>query len=149
MANSASNLRNLQVKHKVDDSYGVYVVKRNDGKTVRLCQLESLLRFVYTKEDDRLEVEIISKEGGIEDFTNELWQKGSIIWFSPIHPRIWEATCENMQAEKENQIAKEWIDKLPDITHERMKEEKADGRLIVIEMSGISVKDGQRRMKFL
>ena len=90
---------------KKDDTYRVCVVKRNDGNTVRLCDLNSLLELIYTGKDDRLEIELIAKKDPvIEDFKNELWVKGSMIWFSPLHPRIWEATCEDEQAKKENDL---------------------------------------------
>ena len=127
---------------RVDASYRVYVVKRNEGTRVRLCDLNSLLGWIYKKTDDRLEVELVSKEGNIEDFSNELWNKGSIIWYSPLHPRIWEATCEDDQARKEDKLVKEWLDETPDVDP---IEQKTNGRLIRVEMSGYSVRDGQKR----
>lgn len=130
---------------KLDDTYRVCIVKRNTGKSVRLCDLNSLLRFVYTGEDDRTEIEITSSDGS-EDFSNELWIKGSMIWFSPIHPKIIEATCEDKQAEKEDKLAREWIDKVPDI--DPKNNQKQNGTLLEI-IGSANVIEGQKRWRYI
>lgn len=124
-----------------DPTYRVCIVKRNDGHICRLCDANTLLQYHYTGKAHRVEVEIVSK--GAEDFSNELWQKGSVIWFSPSNPRIWEATCEDEQAVKENVIMKDLIDKVEDV--DPTKEQKEGTLLKLILSDKYSIVDGQGR----
>lgn len=95
--------------------YDIYLVKRNNSKEVRLAQFSSLLKCYGTKHsDDRVEVHLVSKTP-LENFSHELWQKNSLIWFAPGKNQIFEATRDNKRAEEEYQIAVRLASELPDV----------------------------------
>lgn len=102
-----------QQKHTLEDEgYDLYIVKRNDGKEVRLASFWSILRYIKTGNQDRTEISLEVTE---EESKNELLQKNQIIWWKLSSPIFHEATREDQRAESEYQEVLKVIDSLPDI----------------------------------
>lgn len=100
-------------QQKLSDDYDLFIVKKNDGKDIRLANFWHILRMLKTGNQERCEV--LMEDVPKEDTQNELFQKGQTIWWSIKNPRIIEATRDDKQAEIEHQKVLEVLDTLPDI----------------------------------
>lgn len=101
----------MKERTELEEGYDLYIVKKNDGKSVRLANFWQIMRYLRTGDQERTEILMT----GAEDYTHELLQSHSIIWWKFGNPKIIEATREDSQAEKEYQEVLEIIDTLPDI----------------------------------
>lgn len=132
------------MKEKLDSSYSIYIVKRNEGTSVRLTLFNDAIRLAKKGELHPLK-EIHLADYPEEDLANELWKEGSVIWFSPIHPRIWEATEEDEMAKIESQLARGVLYSIPDVTQENMEDGDTLIHLVGKEKKVYKIVDGNWR----
>src|SRR5919109_1769390 len=104
----------------MDDSYSIYMVKRNTKKELRLTSLASIMKYALSGQTGFLEVEITNPLE--RDINNPLLQKDKIIWWSPLKEIIWEATQDDERAKEEYQLALRTISSIPDLTPETLGE---------------------------
>ena len=104
----------------MDDSYSIYMVKRNTKKELRLTSLASIMKYALSGQTGFLEVEITNPLE--RDINNPLLQKDKIIWWSPLKEIIWEATQDDERAKEEYQLALRTISSIPDLTPETLRE---------------------------
>jgi len=114
--------------------YELYIVKKNDGKNIRLADFEHVLRFMKTGNKERTEVLITGLNE--HDLANPYWQTHKMIWWRPLDPVFNEATIDDQAARNEYQEVLKVIDTLPDINP---LEKDSVGTLIVSYGDGADV----------
>lgn len=125
---------------EVESTHNLYIVKWNNGDTLRLVRFFDVLGDVDPEE--RLEIEV--RDLDITEGQNPMWQKHKIIWFSPAEDFWVEATQEDDKARAEYQSALDNLHKFPDITPGM---DGSYGTLLILHKSekGFTVVDGIQR----
>ena len=88
------------------------MVKRNNGRDIRMTSANTILGWLQGEREVD-EIEIIDAEQ--RDLENEMFQEGYMLWISPFHKLMYEATRDDKQAEKEYQLCKQTIKRIPDV----------------------------------
>ena len=99
---------------EIKKTHDLYIVKHNDGKTIRLAKFMDILYKI--KQEDRVEVELVNLTK--EEVNNKYWQKNCIIWWSPSSSYWYEATQDDGRAREEYKQVVEQIETFPDIDPE-------------------------------
>jgi hypothetical protein len=125
-----------KIDKNIDKSYDLFIVKRNDGKVIRLARLFDIIE----KKADRIEIELRGLEE--QDLINPDWQADKIIWWSPTNPLWYEATVDDEVAKTNYELVKQRICTLPDLT-----EQSVVGTFMIAHYGGdkFTVVDGNFR----